>query len=126
QDPPFPLPPRGRRELAAGDQALLVREREVDPVLERPERSGQPREADDGVEHNVGLGLLQKLSEVTADLGEWGEALDVLRARRGGHELELGMGADDLQRLVADRPGRSEERDALHPQESRTGPGRGW
>ena len=126
QDPPSPLLPRGRRELAAGDEALLVGEREVDPVLERPERGRQPCEADDRVEDDIRLRAVEELGEVAADLRQRGKALDVLGPGRGGHELELGMGADDLERLRADRPGRSEERDALHAEESRTAPGRGW
>src|SRR2546423_15102896 len=36
-------------QLAAGDEALLVREREVDTVLETPERRPEAGEADDGV-----------------------------------------------------------------------------
>ena len=43
QQPPAPRP-RGDRELAGSDEALLVRERERDAVLERPERrAGRPR-----------------------------------------------------------------------------------
>ena len=51
-------PPRSlrlERKLAGGDEALLVREREVDAVLERPERRVNPGEADDGVEDDVRL-----------------------------------------------------------------------
>ena len=38
EDPSAAALARGERELAGGDEALLVREREVDAVLERPER----------------------------------------------------------------------------------------
>src|SRR5581483_10931260 len=41
-----PLPGR-EGELTGGDEALLVREREVDAALERPERDREPGEADD-------------------------------------------------------------------------------
>ena len=126
QDPPSPLLPCGRRELTAGDEALLVGEREVDSVLECPERCRQPCEADDRVEDDIRLRAVEELCQVAADLSQRGKALDVLGSGRGGHELELGMGADDLERLRADRPCRSEERDALHAEESRTAPGRGW
>ena len=46
----------GRREheVAAGDEALLVRERDVDAGLERGERRAQARDADAGVQHEVG------------------------------------------------------------------------
>ncbi len=44
------------RELAGGDEALLVRERERDAVLERPHRRDQPGEAHDRVQDDVGLG----------------------------------------------------------------------
>ena len=46
QQAPAPLP-RRERELAGGDEALLVRERERDAALERPERRADAREADD-------------------------------------------------------------------------------
>ena len=56
QDPPATSLLRRERELARGDEALLVREREVDRRLERRERRGQTREADHGVEDDVRLG----------------------------------------------------------------------
>src|SRR5215210_9082298 len=59
---------RLERELAGGDEALLVCERERDSAVERPERRRQAREADDGIQHNVGLRALQQLRQVTADL----------------------------------------------------------
>ena len=49
---PLPCP---EREVAGGDEALLVRERESDAPLERPERRADSGEADDRVEHEVGL-----------------------------------------------------------------------
>src|SRR5512146_1929278 len=55
-------------ELPGGDEALLVRESEVDSALERPERRVDPREPDDGVEDDVGPGALEKLGQVAADL----------------------------------------------------------
>src|SRR5256714_586201 len=101
-------------QLAAGDEALLVREREVDAVLEAPERRPQAGEADDGVQDEVGRGALEQLGEVAADLRERREPVDRLRPRRGGDELELRMGLDDLERLPADRAGGPEERDPSH------------
>ena len=105
--------PRRERELAGGDEALLVREREVDAALERPERHRQPGEADDRVEHDVGLGALEQLGQVAADLGQRREPVDGRRAGCGGDELELGMRVDDLDGLPADRAGGADEGDFL-------------
>ena len=46
QEPSSPLS-RAERELAGRDEALLVRERERDAVLERPERRANACESDD-------------------------------------------------------------------------------
>ena len=67
---------RGARlgdDRAGRDQALLVREREPLAGFERGERRGQPGEADDRVEHDVGVGMR----------GELGEHVGVVGARRG-------------------------------------------
>ena len=82
---------RRERELARRDEALLVRECEVDAVLERPERCVDAGEADDGVQHDVGLRPLEQLGQVAADLLE--RRVDVVercRAARRGAELEPG------------------------------------
>ena len=50
---------RREREVAGRDQALLVREGQVDAVLERPERGRQPRETDNGVQDDVRLRALE-------------------------------------------------------------------
>jgi hypothetical protein len=50
--------PRLAGELAGGDEALLVRERERDAAFERPQRGVDAGEADDRVQDDVGLGLL--------------------------------------------------------------------
>ena len=71
-----------------------------------------PREADDGVEDDVGLGAVEELGEIAADLLQ--RRVDVVerrRAGRGGAELELGVRLDDLDRLPADRAGCAEESD---------------
>ena len=113
QPPSAPLP-RRERELACRDETLLVREREVDAALERPERRGQAGEADDGVQHDVRLGPLEQLDEVAADLGQRREPVDRLRARGRSDELELRVRVDDLERLPADRAGGAQEGDPLH------------
>ena len=71
---------RREREVAGGDEALLVREREVDAALERPERHGQPGEADDRVQDDVRLGPLEQLGQVAARPGS------AARARRSACE----------------------------------------
>ena len=106
---------RGERQLAGGDEALLVREREVDAVLERPEGGVNAGEPDDGVQHDVWLCPLEQLGEIAADLLQRG--VDVVERRRaGGHgaERELRVRCDDLDRLTPDRAGGAEEGDALH------------
>ena len=60
--------PGGKRELAGGDEALLVRKRERDASLERPDRRREPREADDRVQDDVRLRPVQERGEVSADL----------------------------------------------------------
>ena len=60
--------PGGHRQLAAGDEALLVREREGHAVLERPERRRHAREADDRVQDDVRLAALEQRNGVTAHL----------------------------------------------------------
>ena len=57
---PSPTLARRQREFAGGDEALLVGECERDSAFERPERGRQAREADDGVEDDVGLGAVEK------------------------------------------------------------------
>src|SRR6266508_3870869 len=112
---PSAAPPPGlERELAGGDQALLVREREIDAVLQRPERRRQPGEADDGIEDEVGLGALEELCQIAPDLGQRREAVDRPGARGGSTELQLRVGADDLQRLAPDRARSAQESDSLH------------
>ena len=109
---------RGDRELAGRDEALLVRERERDAALERPERRPDAGEADDRVEDDVGLARVEELGGVAADLDvldavRGREVVERLRARRERAQLELRAALHDLERLAADRAGRTEESDAL-------------
>ena len=55
--------PRLGHDRARRDEALLVREREALAGFERGERRGQAREADDRVEHDVGVGVRGELGE---------------------------------------------------------------
>ena len=61
-------PLRGEREVAGCDEALLVRKREVDPVLERPERRVDAREPDDGVQDDVRLGPIEQIRQIASNL----------------------------------------------------------
>src|SRR5205085_11358008 len=96
---------RRERELAGGHEALLVREREIDAVFERPQRRRQAREPDDCVEDDVWVRPLEQLDQVAADLCERRQPVDRLRAGGSRDELELGMRVDDLERLPPDRAG---------------------
>ena len=82
-------------------EALLVREREIDAALERPQRCGQTGEADHGVQDEIRCGPVEQLGQVAADLRQRREPVDRLRARGSGAELQLGVVVDDLQRLAS-------------------------
>jgi hypothetical protein len=110
---------RPQREVAGGDEALLVRERERHSALERPERRAHAGETDDRVQHDVGLGAVEQLGEVASDLHVLDavlgcERLERRRAGRERAELELRVPLDDLDRLAADRARRAEEGDTPH------------
>ena len=104
----------GEREVACGDEALLVGERERHAVLERPHGRGQPGEAERRVQDDVGARLLEQAGRIATHLGQRREAVDRRRAGRGRDELEAVVGRDHLERLAADRAGRSQEGNALH------------
>src|SRR5581483_1248990 len=102
-------------ELAARHEALLVRERERDVVLDGPERRVDAGEADDRVQDDVRRGAFEQLREVAADLLQRRvHVVERRRAGRRGAELERRMRLDDLDRLAPDRAGGAEEGDALH------------
>ncbi len=111
--------PRLQRQGAGGDEALLVRERERDPALERPQGCADPGEADHRIQDDVRRRGLEQLREVAADLrvrdgllrGERGEV-----GRPGGKsaQLELRVPLHDLDRLPANRAGGAEQRDSFH------------
>ena len=110
---------RGERELAGRDEALLVRERERDTALERPERRADAGEADDRIQDDVRLRGFEQLGDVAADLRVRDAVLarqlrQVGRAGRESAELELGVPLHDLDRLPADRAGGAEQRYPLH------------
>ena len=111
--------PRRERELAGCDEALLVRERERDAALERPERRADAGKADDRVQDDVRLGGFEQRGDVATAL----RVLDAVLARQlrqvgragcEGTELELGVPLNDLDRLPADRAGGAEQRYPLH------------
>ena len=67
---------RGQSELTGGDEALLVRECEIDAALEGPQRRGQSCEADHRVQNEVRLGSLEQLGEIAAGLGQRRKPVD--------------------------------------------------
>src|SRR5207253_3851303 len=71
-------------EVAARDDALLVRKSQVDAVLEAPQRRGQTGEADDGVHDEIGLRTLEQLRVVAPDVLERGAPVDRLCVLRCG------------------------------------------
>ena len=121
EDPAAPPFAGGERQLTGGDEALLVREREVDALLERPERRVDSGEADDRVEDDVGLRALEQVGQVAADLLQ--RRIDVVERRGAGRrcaELEVRMRLDDLDCLATDRARCSEQRDPFHGLSVRT------
>ena len=68
QQKPFAATPGVESEISGRDEALLVRERERDPVVERPKRGAHSCEADDGIQDDVGLGALEELRDVASNL----------------------------------------------------------
>ena len=111
--------PRRERELAGRDEALLVRERERDAALERPQGRADAGEADDRVQDDVRLCGFEQLGDVAAGL----RVLDAVLARQlrqvgragcEGTELELGVPLNDVDRLPADGAGGAEQRYPLH------------
>ncbi len=128
-------------ERATGDEALLVRERDIDPGLERGERRAQAGDPDAGVQHEVGRDLecqrgdaLRALEHASREpvagprRGGWigeGEGRDAVLARERDQrsvvatgsqrdDLDIGEGRDDIEGLAADRPRRTQQGDALH------------
>ena len=65
------------REIAGRDEALLVCERQCHAVVERPQRRPDPREADDGVQDEVGSRCLEELGQISSHL----DVLDAVRPR---------------------------------------------
>jgi len=79
------------------------------------------READDGVEDDVGMRAVEQLGQVASYLLQGG--VDVVERRRAGGrgaELELRVRLHDLDRLATDRARCSEQRDPLHGLSVRT------
>ena len=132
---------RVEHERAAGDEALLVRERDVDAGLERGERRVQPGDADARVQHEVGRDLgcepgdaIRALEHASCEprartgrglaIGEGdrvhamqpGELAELAIAAAGGQgdNLNVREGLDDIEGLTADRARRAEQGEALH------------
>ena len=116
---------RSEGELAGRDEALLVRERERDAVLERPHRPGRPGEAERGVQDDV------RGSRARAAPSGRRRPASAARARRSASSRRSpprargrSFGRDHLERLAPDRAGRAEQGDPRHPgQCARPAPG---
>jgi hypothetical protein len=103
---------------SADDQRLLVGQRQGVAGLERGDRGPQPHGPGDAVEHDVALqaGGLDGgvLPEPVVGRGELGDLLleQLLLGAPGreGHDPEaVGVAADDVEGLGADRPGRPQD-----------------
>jgi hypothetical protein len=77
----------GRHQLAADHEALLVGQREVDPLPQRRHRRPEPRGADQRVQHEVAVGVRDQLHEPLGAAQHGG----VLAGARGG----VGIGQRD-------------------------------
>ncbi len=112
------------------DQALLVREREPLARFERGDRRREPGEADDCVEHDVGIGMRGELGQqsriVEAGTGEVGrnsegarllrEQLAVTPGGEGNDVVVVTMTADDVEGLGPDGARGPQDHDAAsHP-----------
>ena len=111
--------PRLGDDRPGRDQALLVREREPLAGFERGDRRRQPGEADDRVEHDVGVGMRGELGEharasSTHERARSGgtpnsracsrEQLDVAAGGERDDAVVVAVTGDDVERLGADRP----------------------
>jgi hypothetical protein len=112
QDPPSAPLLGGERERPGCNEALLVRQREVDAALERLQRRREACESHDGVQDDVWLARPDELVKgwVAADRHVLDavlacDPLRLVRLRSDGDraQLELGVGGDHLERLCADR-----------------------
>ena len=103
QQPPSAPLASGEREVTGGDEALLVREREVDAALERPDRDRQAREADDRVQDDVRLGAVEQLGQVAPGLRQRREPVD----RRAARTRRRRARAPDARRRSRSPGGRS-------------------
>ena len=115
QQPPSAPRLRGEREVAGGDEALLVREREVDAALERPERDRQARRS------RRRRSARRPARRARAARSGRRRPASAARARRSASlpdaaatSSRSGMRLDDLDRLTADRARRTDQRDSLH------------
>ena len=112
-----------RDEVAADDQRLLVREREGAAHLERGEGRAQSDRAGDAVEHDVRLDVAHQLLGLDGaergvlDVEFLGLSAELLPIGSGCQPDDLEpprVGADDLERLSADRTGGAEDEHATH------------
>ena len=118
----------GRDHRATGDQALLVGKRKALAVDERGDRRRKSGEADDRVQHDIGVGVRGELGERVRIAGartrvfDGNTELDALRFEELGvatgserhHLVAVAMVPDDFERLGADGTGGAEDDDFAH------------
>ena len=121
---------RGARAAStgpAGDQRLLVRERQVGAGAERGERGVEPGRADDGVQDDVGAALLDEADDgvgavdggagrrrSTPCSGAAARSASALRPPARATTWSSRVSGADGERLGSDRTGGAEDRDPLH------------
>ena len=132
-------PPAARALATTGPAAIrlsLFASASRLPRLQRGERRRQAREADDRVEHDVGVGSAassasasgssahaRTMSAGTSNVGGLlGEELGVAAGREGDDAELVAVPREDVERLRADRPGRSEDGHAARHAHEVTGP----
>ena len=103
-------------DRAGGDETLLVRQRQALAGFESSNRRRQPGEADDAVQHDVGVGvggeLRERVGMIGADAGAvlgnaergrlLGEQFAVRAGSEGDHSVVVTVTADDVECLGAD------------------------
>ena len=134
--------PDRRDQVAAGDEALLVGERDRDAALQRRQRRAQAGGADQRVQHDVGGAGVDQGGEVRvvghrAPAGGGGRPPDAVGLGLRRHRvhaapagetarLQVGRPVDDLEGLDADRSGASQDEYACHPSSVARPPRRPW
>jgi hypothetical protein len=92
QDPGVPGLGQTGHQLAADDQRLLVRQRDIHPLSQRDDRWPKPGGADDAVQHEIGARGRDQLPDALL-AGEHASVPGLARLR-GGRGLSLAVSSD--------------------------------